>query len=48
MSKKELSLIDEHLVESAYLEYKRVNSPEKIKNVKVTKEEQCQEGVFNP
>jgi hypothetical protein len=38
--KKHLRLIDEHLIESAYLEYKRVYSLEKIKNIKVAKEEQ--------
>jgi hypothetical protein len=38
--KKHLSQIDEHLIESAYLEYKGVYSPEKIKNIKVAKEEQ--------
>jgi hypothetical protein len=48
INKKHLRLIDEHLIESAYLEYKRVYLPEKIKNIKVAKEEQYQEGVFNP
>ena len=37
--KKHLSLIDEHHIERAYLEYKRVYSPEKIKNIKVAKED---------
>ncbi|MFN5295926.1 MAG: type IIL restriction-modification enzyme MmeI, partial [Flavobacteriales bacterium] len=44
--KKHLSLIDEHLIDSAYSEYKRVYSPEKIKNIKVAKEEQYQEGFI--
>ncbi|MFN5148827.1 MAG: type I restriction enzyme HsdR N-terminal domain-containing protein, partial [Flavobacteriia bacterium] len=44
--KKHLSKIDESIIESAYLEYKRVYSPEKIKNIKVAKEEQYQEGFI--
>ncbi len=44
--KKHLSKIDESVIESAYLEYKRVYSPEKIKNIKVAKEEQYQEGFI--
>ena len=44
--KKHLSLIDEHLIDTAYSEYKRVYSPEKIKNIKVAKEEQYQEGFI--
>ncbi len=44
--KKHLSTIDESVIESAYLEYKRVYSPEKIKNIQVAKEEQYQEGFI--
>jgi type I restriction-modification system DNA methylase subunit len=44
--KKHLSKIDESVIESAYLEYKRVYSPEKIKNIRVAKEEQYQEGFI--
>ena len=44
--KKHLKKIDEKLIESAYLEYKRVYSPDKIKNIKVAKEEQYQEGFI--
>jgi hypothetical protein len=44
--KKHLSKIDESVIESAYLEYKRVYSPEKIKNIKTAKEEQYQEGFI--
>lgn len=44
--KKHLSKIDASVIESAYLEYKRVYSPEKIKNIKVAKEEQYQEGFI--
>ena len=44
--KKHLSAIDETLIDSAYSEYKRVYSPEKIKNIKVAKEEQYQEGFI--
>ena len=44
--KKYLSTIDESVIESAYLEYKRVYSPEKIKNIQVAKEEQYQEGFI--
>jgi hypothetical protein len=44
--KKHLSAIDQTLIDSAYSEYKRVYSPEKIKNIKVAKEEQYQEGFI--
>jgi len=44
--KKYLSKIEESVLESAYLEYKRVYSADKIKNIKVAKEEQYQEGFI--
>jgi len=44
--RKHLSTIDDQVVEAAYLEYKRVYSPEKIKNIQVAKEEQYQEGFI--
>lgn len=44
--KKHLSAIDDTIIDSAYSEYKRVYSPEKIKNIKVAKEEQYQEGFI--
>lgn len=44
--KKYLSKIEESVIESAYLEYKRVYSPDKIKNIKIAKEEQYQEGFI--
>jgi hypothetical protein len=44
--KKYLNTIDEKVIESAFLEYKRVYSPEKIKNIKIAKEEQYQEGFI--
>jgi type I restriction-modification system DNA methylase subunit len=44
--KKHLNLIDEKIIETAYSEYKRVYSSEKIKNIKTAKEEQYQEGFI--
>lgn len=44
--KKYLSKIEESVIDSAYLEYKRVYSPDKIKNIKIAKEEQYQEGFI--
>ena len=44
--KKHLLTLDEHVLDSAYNEYKRVYSPEKIKNISVAKEEQYQEGFI--
>ena len=44
--KKHLSFIDEQIIEAAFSEYKRVYSPDKIKNIKVAKEEQYQEGFI--
>lgn len=44
--KKHLLTIDEQVIESAYNEYKRVYSAEKIKNIKIAKEEQYQEGFI--
>jgi hypothetical protein len=44
--KKYLSKIEDSVLESAYLEYKRVYSADKIKNIKVAKEEQYQEGFI--
>ena len=43
---KHLLTIDEQVIESAYNEYKRVYSPDKIKNIKIAKEEQYQEGFI--
>ena len=40
--RKHLLTLDAHLLDSAYNEYKRVYSPEKIKNIRVAKEEQYQ------
>lgn len=44
--KKHLNLIDQDLIDSAYSAYKKVYSPEKIKNIKTAKEEQYQEGFI--
>ncbi len=44
--RKHLLTIDAHVLDSAYNEYKRVYSPEKIKNIRVAKEEQYQEGFI--
>lgn len=44
--KKHLLTLDEHVLDSAYNEYKRVYSPDKIKNIRVAKEEQYQEGFI--
>ena len=44
--KKHLLTLDAHVLDSAYNEYKRVYSPEKIKNIRVAKEEQYQEGFI--
>lgn len=44
--KKHLLTLDEQTIENAFLEYKRVYSPEKIKNIRVAKEEQYQEGFI--
>jgi len=44
--RKHLSTIDDQVVEAAYLEYKRVYSPEKINNIQAAKEEQYQEGFI--
>ena len=44
--RKHLLTLDAHLLDSAYNEYKRVYSPEKIKNIRVAKEEQYQEGFI--
>ncbi len=44
--KKHLSLIDEKIIDAAFSEYKRVYSPDKIKNIRVAKEEQYQEGFI--
>lgn len=44
--KKHLLTLDAHMLDSAYNEYKRVYSPEKIKNIRVAKEEQYQEGFI--
>ena len=44
--KKHLSLIDEQIIDAAFSEYKRVYSPDKIKNIRVAKEEQYQEGFI--
>ena len=43
---KYLSSIDNKIIEKAFSEYKRVYSPEKIKNIRVAKEEQYQEGFI--
>ncbi len=44
--KKHLLTLDEQTIENAFLEYKRVYSPDKIKNIRVAKEEQYQEGFI--
>lgn len=44
--RKYLRNLDEEVIESAFKEYKRVYSPEKIKNIRVAKEEQYQEGFI--
>jgi hypothetical protein len=44
--KKHLLTLDAQVLDSAYNEYKRVYSPEKIKNIRVAKEEQYQEGFI--
>jgi hypothetical protein len=44
--KKHLNLIDDKIIEKAFSEYKRVYSPDKIKNIRVAKEEQYQEGFI--
>jgi hypothetical protein len=44
--KKHLNLIDDNIIEQAFSEYKRVYSPDKIKNIRVAKEEQYQEGFI--
>jgi hypothetical protein len=44
--KKHLNLIDDKIIEQAFSEYKRVYSPDKIKNIRVAKEEQYQEGFI--
>jgi type I restriction-modification system DNA methylase subunit len=44
--KKYLSTIDEELIEKAFNEFKRVYSADKIKNIKIAKEEQYQEGFI--
>lgn len=44
--KKHLLTLDEQSIENAFLEYKRVYSPDKIKNIRVAKEEQYQEGFI--
>jgi type I restriction-modification system DNA methylase subunit len=44
--RKHLLNIDEQALEIAYDEYKRVYSPAKIKNIRVAKEEQYQEGFI--
>lgn len=44
--KKYLSKIEDSVLDCAYLEYKRVYSPDKIKNIKIAKEEQYQEGFI--
>jgi REP element-mobilizing transposase RayT len=44
--KKHLLNLDEEVIDSAYREYKRVYSTEKIKNIRVAKEEQYQEGFI--
>lgn len=44
--KKHLLTLDEQTIENAFLEYKRVYSPDKIKNIRLAKEEQYQEGFI--
>jgi hypothetical protein len=44
--RKYLRNLDEEVIETAFKEYKRVYSPEKIKNIRVAKEEQYQEGFI--
>jgi type I restriction-modification system DNA methylase subunit len=44
--RKHLLNLDEQVLEIAYNEYKRVYSPAKIKNIRVAKEEQYQEGFI--
>ena len=44
--KKYLSTIDEQALDLAYQAFKRVYSPEKIRNIRVAKEEQYQEGFI--
>ena len=44
--RKHLLNLDEEVIDSAYREYKRVYSTEKIKNIRVAKEEQYQEGFI--
>ena len=36
--KKHLNLIDDKIIEQAFSEYKRVYSPDKIKNIRVAKD----------
>lgn len=44
--RKHLLNLDEQILEIAYNEYKRLYSPAKIKNIRVAKEEQYQEGFI--